>query len=89
MPYILNGKSQTFQNPLIKEYTLNHIRDPTIIGAAHYWGPGELRFDFKKKPEALAHENWKGSCLAERFECAAESIFVESMKVRVKGLLEY
>ena len=24
-------KSQTFQNPLIKEYTLNHIRDPIII----------------------------------------------------------
>ena len=25
------GHSQTFQNPLIKEYTLNHIRDPIII----------------------------------------------------------
>ena len=23
--------AQTFQNPLIKEYTLNHIRDPIII----------------------------------------------------------
>ena len=23
--------TQTFQNPLIKEYTLNYIRDPTII----------------------------------------------------------
>ena len=23
------GAAQTFQNPLIKEYTLNHIRDPT------------------------------------------------------------
>ena len=22
--------TQTFQNPFIKEYTLNHIRDPTI-----------------------------------------------------------
>ena len=42
-----------------------------------------------KRNQALAHENWKGSCLAERFECAAESIFVESMKVRIKGLLEF
>ena len=25
------GTTQTFQNPLIKEYILNHIRDPIII----------------------------------------------------------
>ena len=24
-------RTQTFQNPLIKEYTLNHTRGPTII----------------------------------------------------------
>ena len=23
--------AQTFQNPLIKEYTVNHIKDPTMI----------------------------------------------------------
>ena len=27
----VSGVTQTFQNPLIKEYTLNHIRDPIII----------------------------------------------------------
>ena len=26
-----SNAAQTFQNPLIKEYTLTHIRDPTII----------------------------------------------------------
>ena len=25
------GPTQTFQNPLIKEYTLNHLRDPTRV----------------------------------------------------------
>ena len=24
-------EAQRLQNPLIKEYTLNHIRDPTVI----------------------------------------------------------
>ena len=27
----LEPLAQSFQNPLTKEYTLNHIRDPTII----------------------------------------------------------
>ena len=25
------ARAQTFQNPLIKQYALNHIKDPTII----------------------------------------------------------
>ena len=31
MGYVLDRKPQAFQNPLIKEYTLNHIRDPKLI----------------------------------------------------------
>ena len=38
----------------------------TKFGAAHYWGPGELRFEFNQKPEALAHEKWKGSSVQRR-----------------------
>ena len=47
----MEGKSQRFQYPLIKEFSLNHVRDPTITeGIFRAWGvegTGPLRFGMK------------------------------------------